>query len=52
MERNLLVPELSVRDLAASLDFYVDGVGFAVAYTRSDPAFAYPDDKANRRPGQ
>ncbi|MFT2816140.1 VOC family protein [Leifsonia sp. A12D58] len=43
MERNLLVPELSVRDLAASLDFYVHGVGFAVAYTRSDPAFAYLD---------
>ncbi|WP_104163209.1 VOC family protein [Cryobacterium sp. N22] len=43
MKNNPLVPELSVRDLATSLNFYVRGVGFSVAYTRSDPSFAYLD---------
>lgn len=43
MKSNPLVPELSVRNLATSLNFYVRGVGFSVAYTRSDPPFAYLD---------
>jgi len=37
------VPELSVQDLDASLTFYVEGVGFTVAFTRAEPAFAYLD---------
>jgi catechol 2,3-dioxygenase-like lactoylglutathione lyase family enzyme len=36
----VLVPELSVRDLATSLDFYVDLAGFAVRYARPDEGFA------------
>ncbi|RLP70003.1 VOC family protein [Mycetocola reblochoni] len=43
MEWNPLVPELTVTELARSLRFYVDGVGFAVRYTREDPPFAYLD---------
>ena len=36
-----LVPELSVRDCAASLRFYVDVLGFAVRYRRAEEGFAY-----------
>lgn len=38
-----LVPELSVRDLATSLRFYCDLLGFHPRYTRSDEGFAYLD---------
>ena len=36
-----LVPELLVSDIAASLEFWRDRLGFAIAYQRSEPAFAY-----------
>ena len=36
-----LVPELSVRDCAASLRFYVDVLGFALRYRRAEEGFAY-----------
>ena len=35
-----VVPELSVRDLAASLRFYVDLLGWTLAYERPDDGFA------------
>ncbi|PZO64182.1 MAG: VOC family protein [Paracoccus denitrificans] len=35
-----LVPELSVRDWIASLDFYRNVIGFAVEYGRPDEGFA------------
>lgn len=38
-----LVPELDVTDLRASLRFYVDVIGFAVRYERTEEAFAYLD---------
>lgn len=43
MHRSPLVPELSVRDLQHSRRFYVDGIGFTVAYARSAPDFLYLD---------
>ena len=36
-----LLPELPVSDIAASLAFWRDRLGFAVAYQRPDQAFAY-----------
>ena len=36
-----LVPELDVSGLAASLAFYVDVIGFSIAYDRPDELFAY-----------
>ncbi len=36
-----LVPELDVSDLPISLSFYVDYVGFSVAYARDTDKFAY-----------
>lgn len=36
-----LVPELSVTDLAASLEFWCDVVGFTVRYGRPEERFAY-----------
>ena len=36
-----LVPELLVSDIGASLAFWCDRLGFAIAYQRSDEAFAY-----------
>ncbi len=36
-----LVPELDVRDLEASLRFYVDLLGFRVVFRRHDERFAY-----------
>lgn len=36
-----LVPELLVEDFAASLPFWRDVLGFAVAYSRPDQFFAY-----------
>ena len=36
-----LVPELSVSDIQASLSFWRDLLGFAIAYDRPDARFAY-----------
>ena len=36
-----LVPELLVREVSASLQFYVDLLGFTVAYDRPEDGFAY-----------
>jgi catechol 2,3-dioxygenase-like lactoylglutathione lyase family enzyme len=36
-----LIPELDVRDLARSLDFYVEVVGFKVWFERPEERFAY-----------
>lgn len=38
---NSLIPELSVRDLEKSLNFYVDDLGFKVEYTREENRFAF-----------
>jgi catechol 2,3-dioxygenase-like lactoylglutathione lyase family enzyme len=38
---NALVPELAVRDLAASLSFYRDLLGFSVIYSRPEEGFAF-----------
>lgn len=38
---NALVPELMCRDVAASLAFYRDVLGFVRLYGRNDPPFAY-----------
>lgn len=38
-----MVPELTVSDFDESLAFYVEKLGFEVAFTRTDPAFAYLD---------
>ncbi|AZY49659.1 bleomycin resistance protein [Bordetella avium] len=38
-----LVPELLVRDISASLGFWVDTCGFSVAYERRDEGFVYLD---------
>lgn len=43
MHWNPLVPELNVRSLKASLPFYVDAIGFDVAFRRDDPPFVYLD---------
>lgn len=40
MARPSLVPELSVSDLSASLEFYLEGLGFRVAYERPEESFA------------
>jgi catechol 2,3-dioxygenase-like lactoylglutathione lyase family enzyme len=36
-----LVPEFDVSDLAASLRFWCDGLGFRVAYSRPEAGFAF-----------
>ncbi|KAA2236563.1 hypothetical protein [Salinarimonas soli] len=36
-----LVPELDVTDLAVSLRFWCEGLGFTIAYQRSESAFAF-----------
>lgn len=41
MKYNALVPEFAVRDLAASLRFYVDGVGFKLEYQRPEQGFVF-----------
>ncbi|WP_460134148.1 bleomycin resistance protein [Pseudomonas sp. S1_E04] len=41
--RNALVPELIVTTLATSLGFWVDQLGFAIAYQRPEEGFAYLD---------
>lgn len=40
-----LVPELTVHDFAASLEFYTNLIGFHVMHRRSDPDFAYLDQE-------
>ena len=41
--RNPLVPELIVTHLSASLAFWVDQLGFTIAYQRAEEGFAYLD---------
>jgi catechol 2,3-dioxygenase-like lactoylglutathione lyase family enzyme len=41
MAENALIPELGVRDLAASLRFYRDILGFTVRYERPLEGFAF-----------
>jgi catechol 2,3-dioxygenase-like lactoylglutathione lyase family enzyme len=41
--RARLVPELKVSDLAASLTFWCDRLGFRVLYDRAEDGFAYLD---------
>jgi catechol 2,3-dioxygenase-like lactoylglutathione lyase family enzyme len=36
-----VVPELDVADLARSLSFYVDALGFSVRFERPEERFAY-----------
>jgi catechol 2,3-dioxygenase-like lactoylglutathione lyase family enzyme len=36
-----LVPELYVSDLARSLDFYCEALGFSIVYQRAEERFAY-----------
>nr|HPJ26214.1 VOC family protein [Synergistaceae bacterium] len=36
MDFNRLIPELSVSDYEKSLDFYVNLLGFSVAYVREE----------------
>ncbi|UHC18117.1 VOC family protein [Methylobacterium currus] len=43
LTRATLVPELVVADLAASLRFWIDLIGFRVAYDRPENNFAYLD---------
>lgn len=43
MQRNKLVPELTVTDLSKSLEFWVSFLGFEVAYQRLEEGFAYLD---------
>lgn len=38
-----MVPELTVSNFAESLEFYAAKLGFEVAFSRADPAFAYLD---------
>jgi catechol 2,3-dioxygenase-like lactoylglutathione lyase family enzyme len=41
LRRNALVPELIVMDLEVSLAFWVDLLGFKIAYQRPEQRFAY-----------
>ncbi|MGE7416387.1 bleomycin resistance protein [Methylobacterium tarhaniae] len=43
LTRAKLVPELVVADLATSLRFWIDLIGFRVAYDRPENSFAYLD---------
>ncbi len=43
LTRATLVPELVVADLATSLRFWVDLIGFRIAYERPEHRFAYLD---------
>ena len=36
-----LVPELLVNDIGTSVEFWCDHLGFAIAYSRPEEAFAY-----------
>ncbi len=41
MKFNALIPELSVSDLAKSLSFYIDTLGFKVEYDRPEEKFSF-----------
>lgn len=41
--RNPLVPELIITALGSSLDFWVQQLGFSIAYQRPEEGFAYLD---------
>lgn len=41
MKFNRLIPELAVADLTASLDFYVEKLGFRVEFERAEDRFAF-----------
>src|SRR5271170_966533 len=41
MKFNSLIPEFDVKDLAESLYFYVDIVGFKIEYDRKESKFAF-----------
>lgn len=41
MNFNKLIPELSVRDIAKSIDFYTRVLGFNVEYQREESKFAF-----------
>ena len=41
MNFNKLIPELSVRDIAKSIDFYTKVLGFKVEYQREESKFAF-----------
>lgn len=43
MQWNPIVPELLVADFARSLRFYTELLGFALAFERDEPRFAYLD---------
>lgn len=43
MQWNPLVPELSVSDLTASVQFYTELIGFDIAFRRAAPDFVYLD---------
>ncbi len=43
MRFSKLVPELLITDLAPSLHFWVDLIGFRIAYDRPEDGFAYLD---------
>lgn len=40
-KENQLVPELSITNLQKSLDFYIDILGFTVAFKRPEEGFAF-----------
>lgn len=41
MKFNALIPELSVKNIAKSLDFYLNVLGFKLEYERADDKFAF-----------
>ena len=41
MKRNHFVPELTVLNFSASIDFYINILGFKILYARANPNFAY-----------
>lgn len=41
MQYNALVPELYVADIRASLEFYLEVLGFTQQYDRTGPRFAF-----------
>ena len=41
MKFNTLIPELAVTDLSASLEFYIERLGFTLCYQRPEDEFAF-----------
>lgn len=41
MKWNSLVPKVLVENMGTSLSFYLEGLGFSVAFSRKDPLFVY-----------